>query len=375
MSDICLFALGATVALLSIHTATCLLVAVRIHRGRRSSGQREPVTLVVSIAGLDASEMDTAMSALALAGPDVEVLYCGFSEAEPAVRFLRHRLASSLIPNVRVLVGRHRHSRNPKVDNIEKAYSEVRTKLVAFVDGNLLMPHDFVSRLMAEWDEGVGAVSSPPLGVEPRGFWAEVECAMLNTQFLRYELAADSLGTGYVHGKVFMVRPSLLSSAEGGSGLDDVAAEDAAATRLVRAAGLKVRLTRRPFEQPIGRRRYADVWSRSLRWAQLRRHAYPIVFVLEPAMTSVPAAVLAFWAAPALGWPALPVAIGTVLAWYGVEAILALVVRWPLSHRFLVAAVIRDGIALAVWFLAWFRTRYVWRGQSIDLASHPLRKD
>ena len=192
---------------------------------------------------------------------------------------------------------------------------------------------------------------------------------MLNTFFLRYELAADSLGIGYAHGKVFMLRPHLLSDRSGGNALDDEVAEDAAVTRVVRAAGLKVRLTQRPFEQPLGRRRFSEVWSRNLRWAQVRRHAYPVVFVLEPAMTSLPVVALAICAAPALGVPALPLAIGVACLWYGAEALLALTARWPLSLRFLVAAPIRDAMALAVWCVAWFHSRYMWRGEAVDLAA------
>ena len=58
-------------------------------------------------------------------------------------------------------------------------------------------------------------------------------------------------------------------------------AEDLAATRLVRAAGLKVRLVRRPFAQPLGARRLGEVWRRQLRWSRVRRMGFPGYFAAE----------------------------------------------------------------------------------------------
>ena len=48
-------------------------------------------------------------------------------------------------------------------------------------------------------------------------------------------------------------------------------AEDAASTKIVRAAGLRVRLVDNPFQQPLGRRTLKEVWRRQTRWARLRR--------------------------------------------------------------------------------------------------------
>lgn len=370
MSPAILTASVAFFLLLALQVTTCFVVAIRVRKDALPSPPAVPVTLVVSVAGLDEDEALTALSAIPLAGPGVHVLYCAFDEGEPAVQVIRRHLARAPAEHVRILSGRARRSRNPKIDNIEKALPEIRTDYVAFVDGNLRMPADFVPRLLAEWHATTGAVSSPPLAVEPLSFWADVECAMLNTFFARYELTADSLGGGYVHGKAFLMRAAMLAPSDGRLPLESEVAEDAAATRLVRAHGLKVRLTRRPFEQPLGRRRFAEVWHRNLRWAQLRKRAYPIPFLLEPAMTVVPVLALGFPVAEAVGAPVLPLLILTALAWYGSEALLARLAKWPWSARFFVAAIVRDVLALAIWLVAWFRTRYAWRGEVVELQSN-----
>ena len=68
----------------------------------------------------------------------------------------------------------------------------------------------------------------------PRGFWAELECAFLNTYQARWQYAADSLGHGFAQGKTMLVRRRDLAQAGGIQALAEEIAEDAAATKLVR---------------------------------------------------------------------------------------------------------------------------------------------
>ena len=72
-----------------------------------------------------------------------------------------------------------------------------------------------------------------------------------------------------------------LERAGGIEALAKEVAEDAAATKIVRAAGLKVRLIDRPLAQPLGRRSAAEVWNRQLRWARLRRASFLLYFLPE----------------------------------------------------------------------------------------------
>src|SRR6202035_968680 len=75
-------------------------------------------------------------------------------------------------------------------------------------------------------------------------------------------------------------------------------AEDAAATKLIRAQGFNAHLVDRPFQQPLGQRRLRDVWSRQLRWARLRRATFPFFFAPEILTTSLLTFISAVIAAP-----------------------------------------------------------------------------
>ena len=122
---------------------------------------------------------------------------------------------------------------------------------------------------------------SPPVGTRPDGVGAELECAFLNTYQARWQLIADALGTAYAQGKTMFWRRDYLD--EGGSieALAAEPAEDAASTKLIRAAGRKVRLVVHPFPQPLGHRAIGDVWRRQMRWARLRRSSFPLVYAPE----------------------------------------------------------------------------------------------
>src|ERR1700720_1583589 len=121
------------------------------------------------------------------------------------------------------------------------------------------MPPDYVQRLLAAWKSDTGLVCSPPVGCRPIGFWAGLECAFLNTYQVRAQYFADTRGFGFAQGKTMLWRRADLEGAGGIVALGAEIAEDAASTKIVRAAGLRVRLTDGPFGQPLGRRSMKEV--------------------------------------------------------------------------------------------------------------------
>ncbi len=118
-------------------------------------------------------------------------------------------------------------------------------------------------------------LAAPRLG--PTELWAELECAFLNTYQARWQCFADFIGLGFAQGKAMLWRRELLDEAGGIEALADEVAEDAAATKIVRAQRLRVRLVTAPFAQPLGCRSVFDVWRRQLRWARLRRADLQVV--------------------------------------------------------------------------------------------------
>src|SRR5262249_44651652 len=144
-----------------------------------------------------------------------------------------------------------------------------------------LMPPDYIERLLAAWRADSGLVSSPPVGCRPQGFWAELECAFLNTYQVRWQYAAAGVGIGFAQGKSMLYRRSQIEQAGGIRSLATEPAEDAATTKLVRGLGLRVCLVDAPFSQPLGYRSAREVWARQLRWARLRQASFKRYYALE----------------------------------------------------------------------------------------------
>src|SRR6185312_5716576 len=107
-----------------------------------------------------------------------------------------------------------------------------------------------------------------------------------------------------------------------------VPAEDAAATKIAREAGLKIRLMPRPFVQPLGLRKARDVWDRQVRWAKLRRKTFPIAFLAEPLSGSVLPLISAAIVAYAFGLNVGLVVALMAVCWFGLELALARLVGW-----------------------------------------------
>src|SRR5262249_29153750 len=149
--------------------------------------------------------------------------------------------------DARLLIGDDRISGNPKLNNVVKGWRAARHDWIVLADSNVLMPADYLGQLLASWRADTGLVASPPVGAKPRGLAAELECAFLNTYQARWQYVIDSLGRGFAQGKTMLWRRADLEQAGGIAALGKEVAEDAAATKIVRDLGLKVRLVDRPF--------------------------------------------------------------------------------------------------------------------------------
>ena len=250
-----------------VHVAS---IAIAIFRLRRNSlgeapFQQElpPVSLVRPLCGLDNYAADTLRSTFDLDYPHYEILFCVAAANDPVVPLVENLIAQYPSANARLLIGDDRVSGNPKLNNVVKGWRAARHDWIVLADSNVLMPRDYIRQLFASWRADTGLVASPPVGCCPQGIWAELECAFLNTYQARWQFVIDSFGRGFAQGKTMLWRRADLESAGGIAALGKEVAEDAAATKIVRGSGLKVRLVDRPFVQPLGWRGAAEVWNLS----------------------------------------------------------------------------------------------------------------
>ncbi|MEJ2625101.1 MAG: ceramide glucosyltransferase [Pseudolabrys sp.] len=327
-----------------------------------------PVSILRPVCGLENYIEETLRSSFLLDHPDYEVIFCAADADDPVLPLVRALMAEYPHVESKLLIGNSTVSRNPKLNNLVKGWHAARHPWVMMIDSNVAMPKDHVRRMLAAWRKDTGLVCSPPVGSEPADAGAELECGFLNTYQARWQLLADGIGFGFAQGKSMLWRRDILDNAGGIEALANEIAEDAAATKIVRARGLRVRLVRAPFVQPLGARALADVWRRQVRWARLRRETFRLYFVPELLVGAVPPLAAAALVAGSMGFPIAPVLIALATTWYGAEAALASAAGWQLSWRSVPLWMLRDALLPLLWCAAWAGNDFEWRGNAMSVA-------
>ena len=333
------------------------------------------VTLVRPVCGIDNFIEQTLTSSFALDYPRYEIIFCVANAKDPVLPLVRALLAAHPAAHARLLIGDERISTNPKLNNCVKGWNAAVHDWIVLADSNVLMPKDYIQRLLAAWRPRTGLVCSPPVGSHPHGFWAEVECAFLNTYQARWQYFAATVGRGFAQGKTMLWRRDDLERAGGIRTLATEVAEDAASTKVVRAAGLDVRLVDPPFEQPLGRRSAMDVWNRQARWARLRRASFMLYFLPELVSGAALPLIAAAYVALTLDW-SIPAALLCFAAiWYGAEMLLASVAGWHLTILYPLHGLVRDALLPIIWINAWLGSDFVWRGNAMSVEDDAVPAD
>jgi ceramide glucosyltransferase len=360
------FALLATL----LHLASTLLAVYRFRWKDAPPAARmtAPVSVLRPVRGLDTFEEATLRSGFRLEYPAYELILCCADPDDPVIPAIRRLMAEHASVEARLLIGDDNVTSNPKLNNLIKGWRAARFNWVVMADSNVLMPRDYLQSLFAGWQADTGLVCAPPIGCVPYGFWAEVECAFLNTYQARWQYAADTVGLGFAQGKTMLWRRADLEQAGGIRTLGAEIAEDAAATKVVRATGRRVRLVDHPFGQPLGRRSAAQVWSRQVRWAKLRRATFPAFFFPEIASSSLAPILAASFAAQSADISVAGVIVGLAAFWYACEAALAHAAGWHVGRWSALAWVIRDLMLPILWSQAWLGKSFSWRGHDMSLA-------
>ncbi|MBY0531348.1 MAG: ceramide glucosyltransferase [Xanthobacteraceae bacterium] len=353
----------------AIHFAS---IALTLHKLRekpvaKSIHGTPPITVVRPVCGLDADAETTLRSTFHLDYARYEILFCVAQPNDPVIPLVKLLIAQYPQAETKLLIGDDLVSENPKLNNCVKGWLSAKHEWIVLSDSNVILPPDYLQRLFAVWDGETGLVCAPPVGAAPKSLPAEFECVFLNEYQARWQYFADSIGAGFAQGKSMLWRRDLLDASGGIAALGAETAEDAASTKIVRNAGLVVRLADSYFVQPLGGRGVKEVWARQVRWARLRRVSFPLCFALEIFSGGVWPSVLIGLAAHLAG---LPFWLGLVFAvvWYGAEARMALALGWHWNWRSPLMAILRDVLLPALWFEGWRGRDFQWRGNAMVAA-------
>jgi len=372
-----MIAAGVCIALILFNLFSLGVVAWRCRQRTEPLGARlaktgladatPPVSIVRPVCGLEPHSELTLRSTFALDYPDYEVIFCVQKKNDPIIPLVQKLIAEQPEGRGRLLIGDDPISPNPKLNNCFKGWQAARHQVIVLADSNVLAPHDYLQQMLVRFAPDVGLVCSPPLGIMPKGPAAELECAFLNSFQARWQFAAAAFGIGFAQGKSMMWRREIVEQAGGIAALASEIAEDAAATKLVRAAGMKVALVDRPFGQPLGRRTLRAIYQRQTRWARLRRASFPEMYAPEILVGSVIPMLAGAYAARDFGFEPWTAAGLVALAFAIPETLANLALRWPVSWLSPLATITRDWVFAVIWIDGWLGDDFVWLGNSMTV--------
>ena len=350
---------------LAVHLVSCLLAYLRFRKSPSAapSVPRPGVSVIRPLCGLEPFSDETLRSTFLIDYPAYEVIFCVAKSSDPILPLVRALLTAYPEQRARVLIGEDAFSANPKLNNMAKGFRAACFEHIVFVDSNVFMPTHYLDDLAGLLSDGAGMVSAPPVGLAPDGFWAEVECAFLNSYQARIQYALDSLGLGFAQGKTLCFRRADLDHG-GFARLASEPAEDAAATKMMRARGSRVRLAG-PFPQLIGPRSASQVWKRQVRWARLRRASFPGLYMPEFLAGGLPPLLVLCAAVAALGCDVTMPAMIFAAVWYMPELLLVRAAGWP---RTLPALLLRDALLPAVYVAGLLGSSFEWHGHRMVTA-------
>jgi ceramide glucosyltransferase len=364
-----LFAGTFCIVALVVQIASVVIVIVRRRGGDGAIADHAAgVSILRPVCGIENFIEETLRSTFQLDYPSYEILFCAADADDPVIPLVQKLIAIHPQIQARLLIGNSNLGSNPKLNNLVKGWHAAQYDWVFMVDSNVMMPKDHVQRMRSAWRRDTGLVCSPPIGSAPGNLWAELECAFLNTHQARWQCVADFIGLGFAQGKSMLWRRDLLDAAGGIEALNNEIAEDAAATKVVRALGLRVRLVTDPFVQPLGHRSAMEVWRRQIRWARLRRETFRWFFVPELLVGAALPVILAVGVASALGWSIVGTVVPLLALWYAAEALMAHAVGWHLSPRSAAIWLLRDALLPVLWIAAWLGNDFEWRGNAMTVA-------
>ena len=239
-----------------------VIAAFRLRHGGHGDAppfQQPPsVSLVRPLCGIDNFAADTLRSTFELDYPRCEILFCVASAKDPVVTLIGALMANQPAADARLLVGDERVSNNPKLNNVLKGWRAAKHDWIIIRRLERVDAARLHRTSVCQLADGYRALSRRRRSARSPTDSGRNWNARSSIPIRRAGNTSPMRSGGLAQGKTMLWRRADLERAGGIEALANEVAEDAAATKVVRGAGLKVQLVDRPFPQPLGHRTAAE---------------------------------------------------------------------------------------------------------------------
>ncbi|WP_016871896.1 glycosyltransferase [Fischerella thermalis] len=324
--------------------------------------QDVPVSIMVSVSGLDEGAWENWSSLCKQNYPNYEVLFGVTDPKDSAVPLLK-RLVATFPEQVRLFIGLEPRGVNYKDSNLSYLLEQSQHEVIIFADGDIRVNPDYIRTLVSPLLNGTAdVVTSAYIGYNPQYLAAAVASFGRCVDFIPSLLIARRLDDGLrlTIGVTIATRKTTLADF-GGLHLNRIGSDYNFGKRAAQA-GYKVELSPHILEWDTGRENLKQVFTRELRWARTIRYNrgaqyYTMVFCYGT-VYCIPLLLLSGFA----GW-AVAMCLTTIIIRYMQVLVSIFSMNCPKLLRWLWIIPLRDSLSFIVWVMGAFGQRIYWRGR------------
>jgi ceramide glucosyltransferase len=328
-----------------------------------------PLSILKPAKGWDEGLEENLRSFFTLDYPEYEIIFSVGSADDKARPAIEKLLAEYPQVPARLVIGEQVVGKNPKVNNLIRAFEISSHEVVLISDSNVRVEPDYLRNLVPHFKDRVGIVTAVVGGTESEGVGGHLEAVYLNTFYARWMHVTRAFGFPTVVGKSMLFRKSTAARFGGIRTLACYIAEDYMAGQAMKHLGLKVEIAPEPVPQFIGKYSFHSFWERHLRWGRIRKSHAPLAFLFEPIFMSILSGAFGALAAARLDLMTAPAFFFAHLClWYLCDILMMINVdRLRLST--LAAWWLRELLAFPQWVHMAASSNVKWRGEKLFL--HP----
>jgi ceramide glucosyltransferase len=338
------------------------------------NSSQPPVSILKPLKGVDPAIYESFRSHCAQAYPAYEIIF-GVSEADdPAVAVVEQLRREFPAREIQLVVCSERLGTNLKVSNLVQMLRHARYDHLIVNDSDIRVAPDYLQRVLAPLAQpSVGMVTCLYRGVPEATLGSRLESLGISTDFAGGVLVARSLeGVRFGLGSTLAFRRAELAKIGGFEALLDYLADDYQLGQRIAGLGLEVRLSEVVVDTFLPAYDFAGFFEHQLRWARSVRDSRRWGYVGMVLTYGMPWALLALIATRGAWW-----SVGVLAG----AAMLRVAVAWVVGRsvlqdrfvlRLLPLLVVRDLVAVAVWFASFGSDTIAWRGSHFHLRDGKL---
>jgi ceramide glucosyltransferase len=358
-------------ALTSLTGLYAMIVSVTIWQRRvrvsRTLQGSPPVSILKALCGAEYGLYEQLRSFCTQCYPQFQLIFGVRDAHDPALTVVERLRGEFPALDIETVIDQTLHGSNHKISNLMNMLPRARHELLVMADSDILVPEDYLARILPPLGEArTGLVTCPYLG-RPRINAASILGAMfINEWFMpAVRLAARFGSQNFVSGATIALRREVLEAAGGLAALVDQLADDYRLGELMRARALQVVLSDLTVYTAVEESSLRALCRHELRWLRTIQSVQPLGFAcLLPTLGLAPAllgAALAGFNTPAMALLAIT-ALARLVLHFRDRAVGGSV--W----RGLALLPLRDVLLSLLWCWSFCSRRVTWRDQRYGIS-------